>query len=72
MFKPTRGAQRPSKTTHGINPFALIKFLESAKTKCEQEGDRDSALRFELMVEYFRNDYEPGKPLKFTGGVIGF
>lgn len=72
MFKPTRGAQRPSKTLQGINPFALIKFLEQAKMKCEQEGDNDSALKFELMVEYFSKDYEPGKPLKFTGGVIGY
>lgn len=72
MFAPTRGAQRPSLSLHGISAFALIRFLEQAKNKCEQEGDKDSALKFELMVEYFRNDYEPGKPLKFTGRVIGY
>lgn len=72
MFKPTRGAQRAAAATVGISPFALIRFFEQAQGKCLQEGDKDSALKFELMAEYFQKDYEPGKPLRFDGNVIGY
>ncbi len=39
---------------------------------CVKNGDKESAFRFELMVDYFKQDYEEGKPLKFSGQVIGY
>lgn len=72
MFKPTRGLQRPSFKPTGINHNSLIRFLESAKLKLEQEGETESAFRFECMIEYFKQDYSPGEQPKFTGAVIGF
>jgi len=71
-MKPFRGAQQPSISGKGINPFSLIKFLEEAQTMCVKNGDKESAFRFELMVDYFKQDYEEGKPLKFSGQVIGY
>lgn len=72
MFKPHRGYHKPKIQSQGINQFALVKFLEEAKERCEKAGDKDSAFRFECMVDYFKNDYEPGTTLKFHGGIIGF
>lgn len=72
MFKPHRGPQKPKIESVGINPFNLIKFLEQAKERCVQAGEEESAFRFECMIQYFKQDYHPSKPLKFNGGVIGF
>lgn len=72
MMKPYRGAQPPSISRKGINPFSLIKFLEEAERMCKQKGDEESAFKFEMMVEYFKQDYEEGKPLKFSGQVLGY
>lgn len=71
-MKPYRGAQPPSISGKGINPFSLIKFLEDAEQMCKQKGDDESAFKFEMMVEYFKQDYEEGKPLKFSGQVLGY
>lgn len=72
MFKPYRGAQGPSIRESGINHFKLIKFLEDAQKRCEQAGEEDSAFRFEMLVDYFSKQYEPGKPLKFNPTILGF
>jgi hypothetical protein len=72
MFKPTRGYQKPAMNMVGINHFALVKFMEWAAQKCKAEGEADSSLRFELAADYFRNEYQPGKPIKMNGTVIGF
>ena len=72
MFKPHRGSQGPSIRESGINHFKLIQFLKDAQTKCQNEGEEDSAFRFEMLVEYFSKDYEPGKPLKFNPTILGF
>ncbi|NDC22719.1 MAG: hypothetical protein EB078_09150 [Proteobacteria bacterium] len=72
MLKPHRGPQAPSFQSSGISHLKLIRFLEDAQRRCEEAGEKDSAFRFEMMVEYFRKDYVPGKPLAFTGMVLGF
>jgi len=71
MFRP-RGPQKPSYQPTGVNPTKLIKFLEDAQKCCERNGEMDSALRFECMVDFFKRDYELGKPVTFRPGVIGF
>ena len=71
MFKPTRGASKPTLRSSGINQFALIKFLEECQRRLEVEGDQHSAFRFEMVKTYFQQDYEEGKPLRFTGQVLG-
>jgi Holliday junction resolvase-like predicted endonuclease len=72
MFRPTRGPQKPSFKSDGINPHKLVKFLDEARMYCEKKGDMDSALRFECMVDYFKKDHDSGKALVFTPGVIGY
>lgn len=70
MYGP-RGPRKPSLKLTGINHFALIKFLEDCEKRLLQENETESAFRFEMMKTYFKEDYEPGKPLKFTGSVLG-
>lgn len=71
MFKP-RGPQKPSFKPTGINPFALVKFLEQAQLDLTKRGELDSAFRLEMLKTYFQEDYEPGKPLNYSGQVLGF
>ena len=71
MFKPTRGPSKPSVRTSGINEFALVKFLEQAKDYLERNEKADQAFVVEMLTDYFKHDYEPGKPLKFTAQVVG-
>ena len=71
MFKPTRGPQKPSFKQTGINHFQLIKFLQLCQKRLEMEGERDSAFRFEMVVDYLKQDYVPGRPLEFDGKVLG-
>lgn len=71
MFKP-RGPQKPSFKPTGINHFALVKFLEQAQLDLTKRGELDSAFRLEMLKTYFQEDYEPGKPLNYSGQVLGF
>lgn len=71
MFKPTRGPSKPSLKTSGINHFALVKFLQQCQDRIEKEGDAAGAFRVEMIKTYFQEDYEDGKPLKFSGQVVG-
>lgn len=70
MFKPTRGPQRPSITKTGISHFQLIKFLEQYRSALERKG-LESALDVEMLVDYFKNDYDPAKPLVFDSVKLG-
>jgi hypothetical protein len=70
MFTP-RGPSKPTVKLNGINHFALIKFLDDCEKRLIQENETESAFRIEMIKTYFAEDYEPGKPLKFTGSVIG-
>jgi len=71
MFKP-RGPQKPSFKPTGINPFALIKFLEKAQLDLTRRGELDTAFRIEMLKTYFEEDYEVGKPLEYHGQILGF
>jgi hypothetical protein len=71
MFKPTRRHNNPIFKQSGINHFSLIRFLEDCEKRLLQENETESAFRVEMMKTYFKEDYEPGKPLKFTGSVLG-
>lgn len=71
FYKP-RGVQKPSFTAEGIRPGQLVKYLRSVQQKCEDVGEVDSALRFELIADFFENDYKPGQPLAFRGMHAGF
>lgn len=71
MFKPTRGLQKPKRDMFGVSPWALIKFMEEAREACKRNNDEDAAYKFDRLVDFFRNDFNPDKPLKFNGSSIG-
>lgn len=50
---------------------ALIKFAQQAQLALEQEGEDDSALRFELFADYLQNEVANGKPFGFTYRALG-
>jgi hypothetical protein len=73
MFKPTRGMSKPTlRGSSGINQFALIKLLEACEAELRTKGEENSAFRFEMLKTFFKEDYEEGKPLKYSGQMLGF
>lgn len=54
-----------------VDLAALIKFVADARFALEQEGEDESALRFELFEEYLREDVANGKPFGFTYKALG-
>lgn len=71
MFKPTRGPQRAAfSAKSGISQFQLVKFLESYQMALERRKS-EGALDVELLVEYFKNDYDESKPLVFDSVKLG-
>jgi hypothetical protein len=54
-----------------VDLAALIKFVSAARVALEQEGEEDSALRFELFEDFLRNDVANGKPFGFTYKALG-
>jgi hypothetical protein len=71
FFKPTRGLQKASFRESGISHLQLIRFLEQCQKRLEMEGETDAAFRFEMVAEYFKQDYKPGHPVQFSGSVLG-
>ena len=70
MYAP-RGPSKPTFKQNGINHFTLIKFLEDCEKRLLQENEPESAFRIEMIKTYFKEDYEEGKPPKFSGSVLG-
>lgn len=70
VWKP-RGPQRPVRMESGIRVQSLIKFLRNAQRHLEVRGERDQALTFEILADYFENDYKEGERLEFTPQAIG-
>jgi len=70
VFKP-RGPQKATFKPSGINHFALIRFFEDCRKKLDERGEAESAFYMEMLSEYFKNDYEEGKPLVFNSRVLG-
>jgi hypothetical protein len=70
VYKP-RGPQKPRPELFGISHFALLNYIRNAQRLCEKHNEPDSALRFELMADYFEK-YQPGKPMDMTGVSLGF
>lgn len=71
MYKPHRGYQKPAiGARSGISQFQLIKFLESYKMALERRGE-ENTLEIELLIEYFKNDYDDSRPLVFDSKKIG-
>ena len=54
-----------------IDMYDLIEFLNEAQQRFQARQDEDTAFAFEMLSEYFQNDYKPGAKLKFTGGAVG-
>ena len=52
-----------------INAFALIKFCKEAQEVLQKRGEEDSALRFEILGDYLREDYKGGQIN--TGRALG-
>lgn len=71
MFKPTRGYQQPKMNMIGINHFKLVHFLEDCKKNLSEKGEKESAHYMEMLEDYFRKDYEQGKPLVFNSRILG-
>ena len=54
-----------------ISLGSLIKFLEAAKKDLDEDPEnQEASYRFEIMIEWFRNDFK-GPPLKYTPRAIG-
>jgi len=71
VFKPHRGYHKPTISARsGINQFQLIKFLEHYRNALEKRGS-ESALEIELLIEYFKNDYDDSRPLVFDSTKVG-
>ena len=63
-----------SMTNHddpSIRVSSLIKFIEGAQLALEARGEEDSAVRFECLAQYLRDDYKLGIPFVFRGAAIG-
>lgn len=71
MYAP-RGPSKPKLKLTGINHFALVRFLEDCEKRLLLENEPEAAFRIEMIKTYFKEDYEEGKPLKFSGSVLGF
>lgn len=69
MANPIKKPQLSDGT--GINLRSLLAYARSAQKALEQEGEEDSALRFELFAEYLEKDVANGKPFGFTYKTIG-
>ena len=72
MFKPTRGPQKASYKVSGFNHLHLISFLKDYQDKLYTIGEEDSAFRIEMLIEYFRNDYQQDSELVFKSTQLGF
>lgn len=71
MFKPTRGPQRAAfSAKSGISQFQLIKFLEGYQRALERKGV-EGAVDIEILIDYFKNDYDDSKPLVFDSVKLG-
>ena len=69
--------QRPGKThaagaydAENVSLGSLIKFVRAAKEDLLDAGDQDSAVRFEILDDWLRDDFKGG-PLKYTQKAIG-
>ena len=69
--------QRPGKTyaagaydAENVSLGSLIKFVRAAKEDLLDAGDQDSAVRFEILEDWLREDFKGG-PLKYTQKAIG-
>jgi hypothetical protein len=70
--------QRPGKShAAGLNDRAdvslrsLIDYVKQAHAACEEVGEEDSALRFEMMLDFLQQDVVNGKPFKFSYKSLG-
>jgi hypothetical protein len=50
----------------------LITFLKDYQNKLNTIGEEDSAFRIEMLIEYFRNDYQQDSELVFKSTQLGF
>ena len=69
--------QLPGKThaagaydAENVSLGSLIKFVRAAKEDLLDAGDQDSAVRFEILEDWLREDFKGG-PLKYTQKAIG-
>ena len=65
-MKPAAMDQRDKVDLHD-----LIAFFDDAKERFLKEKDEEIAFVFEMMVDYFSQDYKSNKKLVFTGGAVG-
>lgn len=72
MFSPHRGPHKAKFVSEGVSHSGIIKLMEYAQQLCLEKGEEDAAFRFEMLVEYFRKDYVPGKPIKLNAMMLGF
>jgi hypothetical protein len=49
----------------------LIDFVTQAQKSLEQNGEEDSALRFEILGDFLREDVANGTPFRFTTKALG-
>jgi hypothetical protein len=71
-LKPVRGPKKPSFSFSGVGHFQLIHFLEAYHKKCVSIGEEEAALRIEILVDFFKNDFKPEDGLSFNPARLGF
>lgn len=71
-IKPVRGPKKPSYSFSGVGHFQLIHFLEEYRKKCESINEEEAAFRIELLIDYFKNDFNPDNGLHFDSKKLGF
>lgn len=53
-----------------VTTTVLVKFFKAAKEDLSRRGLSDEAFRFEMLEEYFRNDYRGD--FEYKGSILGF
>ena len=72
ILKPTRGPKKPSFSFSGVGHAQLIHFLTAYHKKCISIGEEEAALRIEILIDYFKNDFKPEDGLYFDPTKLGF
>lgn len=49
----------------------LISFVDQAQKALEQANEPDSALRFEILGDFLKEDVTNGTPFRFTTRALG-
>lgn len=71
MWKP-RGPQKPKHMPfEGIKINQMVQFCRDAQHYLQDRNEMDQAVTFEILADYFENDFKIGQQLVFKPMSIG-